>query len=225
MNLPKANALNTLNDRAPLRSVAVVLEVAATVSVVMCGLYYLYLKVSFEPTTEDLYRARIGSHLLPFVTLAAMILVLGVAVSRPKVTGRNAYRLAVIVAVVSIALSAGAAVHVQRQLHPPLTAERAALAKFVPPPDVIGQSTSVSVTEHPVVRRDWNVRGQAATVCAAAQSSLVTWADPGTVAPAAEPMPGCSWVARKGSDHVSLAGFYVPGVSGVSLELALTRIG
>ena len=57
------------------------LEVAAAVSIVVCGLYYLFLRVYFEPTTEDLFRARIASHLLPLVSLAGMLLVLGIVES------------------------------------------------------------------------------------------------------------------------------------------------
>lgn len=225
MNLPRARPVNTLIDRPRWRSVAIVLEVAAAVTVSVCGLYYVFLRVSIEPTTEDLFRARVASHLLPFVSLAAMLLVLGILVSRPTVIGRNAYALGAIVAVVSISLPVGAAVHAHSQLHPPLRAEHAAMAKFVPPPGVIGQSTSVAVQLH-----SCGGSGAAWTVPGSAQANRADWA-------AAQMVAGCPLIvqirlttgvavtARKGSDHVTLAGFDGAGNSVVNLNLALTREG
>lgn len=48
MTLPRANAVNALIERPPWRPVAIILEVATAVSVVVCGLYYVFLPGVFR---------------------------------------------------------------------------------------------------------------------------------------------------------------------------------
>ncbi len=199
------------------------LVVSAIVTILAGGAYALFLKAVFEPTSADLYGARVGSHLLPLIALAAAILVVGVAASRPALLGSNAHVLAAAAAAVSIGLAVVAEVHAYSQLHPSFAAERTAIAHFNVPPRVIRQLTTTEVTATPSINTVWDIAGQPASVCAAAQASIAAWADAGTVQAATRPTPGCSFAADKGADHVQLYGSFLPNDTHVILSLTLTR--
>jgi hypothetical protein len=209
--------------RSTLRPVAVWLQAAAVVAATAGAAYALFLKAVFEPTGDALYAATVGSRLLPVTALAAGIVVAGVAASRPRLLGPNAYAVAAVAALISLGLSLVAEVHAYSQLHPSFQAERSAIAQFVLPPGVISLSTTTEVTANPTISRDWNIGGRPASVCGDAQASLTAWADPGSVQPATRPTPGCSFVARRGADQVKLYGVFLPNDNRVSLSLSLTR--
>lgn len=215
--------MSAVRGRNAFHLLTIGLEISATLTVLAGGAYALFLKAVFEPTSADLYGARVGSHLLPLVALAAGVLVLGVAASRPALLGPNARALAAAAAAVSIGLAGVAEVHAYRQLHLSFAAERAAIADFNVPPRVTSQSTTTEVTATPSINRIWDVAAPPATVCAAAQAALAAWADAGTVQAATRPTPSCSFVADKGTDHVQLFGSFLPNDNHVILSLTLTR--
>lgn len=108
-----------------------------------------------------------------------------------------------VAAAVALTLSAGLQVRAYRRIHPSLTAEQAELARFVPPPGAVVQSTTSEVTATPYIMRTWSV-GEPGPICDVAVSSSKTWAEPGTVEPRALAAFECAFVARKGADHVLL---------------------
>ena len=210
-------------DRAAFLHIAAWLKFAAAAVVLVSGAYGLFLRLPFSSDSVSLYMNRVGSHLLPFIIVAAGILIIGLAVSRPARLGPNAYALAAAAAAASLSLAAVADLHAYRQLHPSFAAELRAIARFAPPPRVISQSTTTEVTATPSIETIWNIGGEPATVCTAAKASLAAWADTDTLQAADQPKPGCSFVARKGADQVKLNGVFIPNDNHVSLSLTLTR--
>ncbi len=206
-----------------LRSAAVTLEIAAALIVIAVGAYGLYLKIVLEPTTDAIYSSHVGSRVFPVIALGAGILIVGVVVGRPGLLGANAYLLGGAAAVITLVVSVAGFVSVRHQLHPSFGSERAALATFAPPAGARNQSISTEVSATRTFTVNWDVPGQVAQVCAAAEKSLSSWADPGTVRRTSEPSPDCSFVARKGTDHVSMYGLFIPKLNEVTLSLVLTR--
>lgn len=184
------------------------------------------LSVYFEATDTALYAARVGHALMGPAALGILVLVavaVGIGWIRPVPDRLLTAGVAVAVSTV-LGLVGLAWVNADHSMHP-FGPELRAVSSF---PAMAGADQgfdSREASDHPGLRRYWDVPGSFPDVCRVATEHFAAWAEPGTVAKASKYVPDACWLkaARAGEVVELQVSERSPGQAGTILVSVSAR--